>query len=124
MIHHFKVYKQDDNYVFEEVRPPYNENGTYEECEKYWEWVDGNGIRLVSEEEIANLICLEYNGDAELYSYLHTWNDVENEFEDPVVEALKKDEYYREIEFAEDPEDDDIVYEWQIFHPKVILLPE
>jgi hypothetical protein len=38
--------------------------------------------------------------------------------------AYYKDGIFRETEYAEDPEDDDQIYEWQVFHPQVIRLPD
>ena len=37
--------------------------------------------------------------------------EVEDEFEDKVVDALKKDGLFREIEYSDDPDDDDKVCE-------------
>ena len=119
-MHHFKVYKQDDKYVYEEVEAPEIRQGSEDDFNAFWDWVNENDILLVDDDKIPELLCVEYNG--EFLPYLQTWQDIEDEFEDPLVEALKKDEYYHEIEFADDPADDDQVYEWQVFHPQVILL--
>jgi hypothetical protein len=119
-MHHFKVYKQDDKYVYEEVEAPEIRQDSEDDPNAYWDWVNENDILLVDDDKIPELLCVEYNG--EFLPYLQTWQDIEDEFEDPLVEALKKDEYYHEIEFADDPADDDQVYEWQVFHPQVILL--
>lgn len=119
-MHHFKVYKQDDKYVYEEVAEPEIRQGSEDDLNAYWDWVNEKDILLVDDEKVSDLLCVEYNG--ELLPYLQTWQDVEFEFEDPVVDGLKKDGIFRETEYAEDPKDDDQIYEWQVFHPQVILL--
>ena len=117
-MHHFKVYKQDDKYVYEEVLSPFKEDGT--EDDQYWDWVGENEILLVPDEDIPNLICLIYNG--EWLSYIHTWSDLEEEFEEKLVFELRANGSYREIEYSDDPDDDDQLDEWQVFLPQVILL--
>lgn len=34
-MHHFKLYQQSDNYVYEEVRSPFKADGT--EDDQYWD---------------------------------------------------------------------------------------
>ena len=50
--------------------------------------------------------------DGMVYFPLFTsMEEVEDEFEDKVVDALKKDGLFREIEYSDDPDDDDKVCE-------------
>lgn len=117
-MHHFKLYQQSDNYVYEEVRSPFKADGT--EDDQYWDWINENDILLVTEEDIPNLICLIHNG--EWLSYIHTWSDLEEEFEEKLVNELRTNGSYREIEYSSDPDDDDQLNEWHLIHPQVILL--
>ena len=117
----FNAYYKDGNYVYEEVEAPYNpldEN----EIDDWWDWVLETDYIPVDESKLLNLLCVTYNG--QILPHIQSWQEVEYEFEDPVVEGLKKDGIFRETEYAEDPEDDDQIYEWQVFHPQVIRLPD
>ena len=120
-MHHFKVYKQDDKYIYEEVAEPEIRQGSEDDLNAYWDWVNEKDILLVDDEKVSDLLCVEYNG--ELLPYLQTWQDVEFEFEDPVVDGLKKDGIFREVEYSFDPDDDDQLNEWHLIRPQVILLP-
>ena len=117
----FNAYYKDGNFVYEEVEAPYNsldEN----EIDDWWDWVLETDYIPVDESKLPDLLCVTYNG--QILPHVQSWKDVEFEFEDPVVEGLKKDGIFRETEYAEDPEDDDQIYEWQVFHPQVIRLPD
>lgn len=117
----FNAYYKDGNYVYEEVEAPYNpldEN----EIDDWWDWVLETDFIPIDESKLSDLLCVTYNG--QILPHVQSWQEVEYEFEDPVVEGLKKDGIFRETEYAEDPEDDDQIYEWQVFHPQVIRLPD
>lgn len=117
----FNSYYKDGNFFYEEVEAPYNpldEN----EIDDWWDWVLETDFIPVDESKLSDLLCVTYNG--KILPHVQSWQEVEYEFEDPVVEGLKKDGIFRETEYAEDPEDDDQIYEWQVFHPQVIRLPD
>lgn len=86
----FKDYDELDEFLLEETDDPY----------------------IGIEEDLDDIIAVEYNG--ELF-YTYTWSMLEEEFEDEVVSALKKDKFFESIEYAEDPEDDDIITTIQVF---------
>jgi len=86
----FKDYDELDEFLLEETDDPY----------------------IGIEEDLDDIIAVEYNG--ELF-YTYTWSMLEEEFEDEVVSALKKDKFFESIEYAEDPEDDDIKTTIQVF---------
>lgn len=67
---------------------------------------------IAIEEDLDNVIAVEYDG--ELF-YTITWSMLEEELVDEVVDVLKRDKYFEELEFAEDPEDDDIKTTIQVF---------
>ena len=117
----FNAYYKDGIFFYEEVEAPYNpldEN----EIDDWWDWVLETDFIPVDESKLSDLLCVTCNG--QILPHVQSWHEVEYEFEDPVVEGLKKDGIFRETEYAEDPEDDDQIYEWQVFHPQVIRLPD
>ena len=66
------------------------------------------------DEEVKRIYAVEYNGEI-YYPIFSSWEELEDEFEDVVVDALKKDGYFQEIEYSDDPDDDDEATDIRLF---------
>ena len=124
-MYNFKVYPQDDNFVFEEVVPICDVNGPDWDFRTYWDWNSKNNIFTCKEEDLPNLICMTYQG--ELVPYVCTWDYIKGRLADEIMAALETEGYYSFTDYAldpDDPYDKEETYEWRIYHPKVILLPK
>lgn len=68
---------------------------------------------ILLNEDDDKVYVVEHNG--KMYLPFSSWEDIEEEFEDNVVAALKKDGIFREVEYCDDPDDDDDVCEFRLF---------
>lgn len=68
----------------------------------------------IFDENVKKLYVVEYNGRI-YYPIFDSMEGVEDEFEDVVVDALKEDGRFYEIEFSDDPDDDDEVIDIRLF---------
>lgn len=84
----------------------------YDELDEFFYGDTPHDDFIAIEEDLDNVIAVEYDG--ELF-YTITWSMLEEELVDEVVDVLKRDKYFEELEFAEDPEDDDIKTTIQVF---------
>ena len=78
-----------------------------------WDKVDELGeVAFLYEESDNKVYVLEYNGRVIMTT--SRMADIEEEFEDKVVDALKKDGVFSEIEYSDDPDDDDELTEFRL----------
>lgn len=115
----YYIKKTKEGYTCQEL----NES-VFKTDDEYWDFIDALNLK---EEAIAHankpedIICIEYNKD--WLTYLFTWEDIQNEFEDNVVNELKNNSIFEDIVFVDDPDDDDVVTTYQVFTPKFINQP-
>ena len=66
------------------------------------------------DDDVEKLYVVEYNGEL-YYPIFASWKEIEEQFEDVVVDALKKDGCFREVEYSDDPDDDDEATDIRLF---------
>ena len=81
-----------------------------------WDKVIEENI-VVLEDSEDTIYVLEYNGREIMTTPRMT--EIEEEDEDVVVDALKRDGVFSEIEYSDDPDDDDELVEFRLFTLKV-----
>lgn len=81
-----------------------------------WDKVIEDSI-VVLEDNEDTIYIMEYNGREIMTT--PRMKDIEEEYEDVVVDALKKDGVFSEIEYSDDPDDDDELVEFRLFTLKV-----
>lgn len=62
----------------------------------------------IYDDAVEKLYAVVYNGRL-YYPIFESMEELEEEFDDKVVKALKKDGCFHEIEYSDDPDDDDEV---------------
>ena len=100
----FKVEGENGNYKAIPVNV-YDANGELDE-----DLMDS--VRLFAD-DVKQIYVVEYNG--RLYEYFASWEEIEEEFEEIVVDALKREGYFQEIEYSDDPDDDDEATDIRLF---------
>lgn len=115
-----RVVKNDETKEYEVEVLDTSRFKDYDELDEFlWGDHPDNDFTLI-EDELENVIAVEYNDELQ---YTITWAMLEEEFEDELVEALKKDKIFQSIEYAEDPEDDDDITTFRVFeHLKVRIV--
>ena len=81
-----KIEGKDGEYKAIPVKISYDKDGELEYDEDAWLFND----------DVEKLYVVEYNG--KMYLPFASWKEIEEEFEDVVVDALKKDGCFQEVE--------------------------
>ena len=71
------------------------------------------GVWLV-EEDVKKVYVVEYNGEL-YFPPFSSWEEIEKEFDDEVVDALKTDGRFWDIEYTDDPDGDDEATDIRLF---------
>ena len=101
----FRIEGENGNYKAVPVNI-YDTNGEFIE--------DLLGSVWVVDDDVKKLYVVEYNGEI-YYPLFSSMEELEEEFEDVVVDALKKNGYFQEIEYSDDPDDDDEATDIRLF---------
>lgn len=104
----FKVENKDGKFI---PVPVNIEDFLDEDGDLYWDKVFKEDITVLEDGD-DKIYVLEYNG--RVITITPWLEQIEDEYEDEVVEALKRDGYFREIEYCDDPDDDDEVHEFRL----------
>lgn len=135
--HYLKLINEGDNYTYQELHAPlvepnksdYAKKSEYKKAyddytEKIDEWAIDNDIYIFDDEcdKWKNIILLLYKGNSDTkpkhISYIHTWAELEYEFEKNVIKELKKNHHFVDMEYGENSFDDSKT-EWIVIIPKI-----
>lgn len=106
---YYSIKKENDKYMLIE-----HDVSKFNSDDEIDDWMEERGDVIMRADDQPIELVVEVDG--KVWSWVLTWEDVEFEFEDEIVEVLKTKGEYEEFDYSDDPDDDDIRTHIKVFN--------